>query len=402
MFELRATALRTAHPTAYSRRLGVLGLGFILCACTDAEPTLGSAAASTERDDALDRDVLDRDAGDARDANADPNPDLPGRPLRVVLDPDRETFVDLGIPASFDGERDSTEWDLMFTGWDIFTNSGPSGPGVGAAFGPSDPLELLFDTVPEVPLRADRSEGPLANWYAYDAGTVSSRQHIYGIRDGERLWKFQVLSYYGVVGETEVSAMYRVRYARVEPGAPGEVIELGEVDGTAGGFQGAVDARAGCLDLDSGEVRLLGAAELAEDRRWHLCFRRTQILLNSGLAGSRGVLGVDLDANEGDALEYAKQPAAAARTRFEAVDHAQLDAAGLSYRADDAIGSAFSGIWVADPGAAAVPSTGSWIVRGSDGERHYGLLFTEIEHGAEGLAETGPRAITLRVKPLRL
>lgn len=382
------------------RRVGVVCVGLVcggaFCgACGAEEAVLGPNSERAEEDRAA--------IADAGDAKADPNPELPGQPLRVVIEPGRDTYVDLATRTTLDVERDSTAWDLMFSGWDILTNSGPSGPGVGAAFGPSDPLELLFDTVPEVPLRADRAEGPLANWYTYEAGTVSSRRHIYGIRDAQRLWKFQILSYYGVVDGAEVSAMYRVRYARVEPQGSGEVLELTNVDGTAGGFQGAVDARAGCLDFDSGEVRLLGADELAEDVAWHLCFRRTQVLLNSGLAGSRGVLGVDLDASgEGDDRDVAMQSAAAELERFEAVDHAALDAESVSYRADDALSSAFSGMWVLDPGPEAVPSRGSWIVRGSDGEHHYGLLFTGIDNRAEGEADAGPRAVELRVKSLRL
>src|SRR5262245_58207395 len=64
-------------------------------------------------------------------------------PAFVKLDP--LSVVTIADPKT------SKDWDLQFTGWDVFTNSGLSGSGMCKAFGPLD-LDVFFETqVPDVP-----------------------------------------------------------------------------------------------------------------------------------------------------------------------------------------------------------------------------------------------------------
>src|SRR5262245_31273554 len=62
-----------------------------------------------------------------------------GEPLTIDVQPGQTVFVKLASLREVevrDPSAAGAEWDLAFTGWDVFTNSGPSGPGSGGAFGP--------------------------------------------------------------------------------------------------------------------------------------------------------------------------------------------------------------------------------------------------------------------------
>ncbi len=125
------------------------------------------------------------------------------RSVALSVDPDHRTFVELATPSVVDLEGDgetSIAWDIALQGRDVFTNGGISGPGDSSAFGPLSAPTFLSDTAPDVPLLLkDRAGGALIDWYDYDGDThqLFSRYHVYGLRDGERLFKLQVLGYYG-------------------------------------------------------------------------------------------------------------------------------------------------------------------------------------------------------------
>jgi hypothetical protein len=325
--------------------------------------------------------------------------ELPGEELVLRVEAGKATFVDLARAKVLNGDpEDSLDWDLAFRGWDVFTNSGPSGPGDGAGFGPTDELDYLFDGVPSVPfMRADTTGGAFLEWFDYDGENHAlwSRYHLYGVHDGDRLWKVQLLSYYGEDFGAPVGALYRFRYAEVGAAGVGETTEVLNLDGTAGYPDVSEDTGSGCIDLASGERQSLTPRESLESSTWDLCFRRDAIRVNGEQGGPGGVTAVDLDASRTseETLEDVK-----ARTpeselaRFEDLERDSLVDNTLNYRGDRVI-SIFGDAWFEGRGEAAEPARVSWLVRGADGEQQYLLVFREIRGSTEAAGE-----VTFRVR----
>ncbi len=344
------------------------------------------------------------DAGTApsdtkNEAGAAVDDGLPGTPTTLAIGTNSATFVDLSELGVVETERSALDWDLVFEGWRVFTNGGVSGPGRGAVFGPSDPLDLLFDTVPSVPLLQDKARGGLTDWFIYMGGTVSSRMHIFGIQDGAKYWKLQVLSYYGQDTTTgmEASALIELRYARMDDDGASEVIVVEGLDATSGGYGAVDDTTAGCLDLRTGESLLLDKEARQGSEEWHVCFQRTDAFVNGGLSGPGRVLAADLDRLSQIPLET-EADADAELARFEAVTLDELTDADVVYGADDGISSIFEDNWVDAAGPNAEPLDASWIVRGADGLEHFALLFT----GLQGATNESPGTVSLRVKQLTI
>jgi hypothetical protein len=322
--------------------------------------------------------------------------------LSVTVAAGRPTFVKLGVPAvvSVADPAASTEWDLSFQGFDVFTNGGISGPGLGAAFGPLPASVFAFPDDPiGVPfLIEDRAEGAFLRWYAYDGGThtIYSRYHVYGVRSRDVLYKLQVLSYYTEVAGAPVGARYRLRAASVDAGGSGATRELLDLDGTVDGGSTDPAAPSGCVTLDSEAFTLLSPDEAAASSDWDLCFRRDAISVNGELGGPGAVTAVDLQQGENEPLADVKAMTEADATdRFDAVDEAALTAPSLEYRGDYAT-SAFSSKWAdlaADP-PAPVTSAG-WLVVAADGRSRYLVGFDAFE----GATPDAPGTIDLFVHP---
>ena len=118
----------------------------------------------------------------------------------------------------------STDWDLMFHGYEILQNSGPNGIGECGAFQAygelSDPTDI--DELTTVPAGApffpdfvsSVFNGSLTDdsklWYDYDpqTHTLTSKGHVYVIDVGGAVYKMQIVSYYADVGGAPVSAHY--------------------------------------------------------------------------------------------------------------------------------------------------------------------------------------------------
>lgn len=331
-----------------------------------------------------------------------------GRELTLEVGADTSTFVDLDGARSLalddDDAARSTAWDLRFRGWDIFTNGGASGGGKGAAFGPlpftyfvaaSDPTDVPF-------LIEDKAAGAFRDWYLYDGQwhSLYSRFHVYGVKSGSRLFKLQLLGYYGDVQGAPVSALYRLRYAEVTPESNGDVTEISSLDATAGGLGGDDGAPSGCLSLVTGERLALTPAEAAESSAWDLSFRRDSISVNGGLGGPGDVTAVDLgaDASESETLDAieALTPENQAE-RFDGIDYAALTAPALKYRGDRIV-SAFSEAWVdpsSDPPSLAANDT--WLVVGADGKSRFLVAPTRLERATSA----APGRVVLRVVRVR-
>jgi hypothetical protein len=309
-----------------------------------------------------------------------------GAPLQLTVGPDSRTFVELTTPSAVavkGAGEGSIAWDIALQGRDVFTNGGISGPGSGKAFGPLSAPTYLSDTAPEAPLMLeDRAGGALLDWYKYVGSThqLYSRYHVYGLRDGERLFKFQVLSYYGELLGAPVSARYRVRYAEVTDAGLGDVHDVSGIDGTAGGSQVDDSQPSGCLNLDSEEVSALTQAEAAQSDAWQLCFRREGIAVNGGLSGPRGMEAVDLQAaltaDETEA-ELKARTAASEKALFDAQDFAALSDPSLVYRPDGVV-TAFARRWL-EPGSDPLALSESvWLVVGADGASKYLMRFSAL------------------------
>lgn len=234
-------------------------------ACSDTAGAKSDAGTSAEGGGA--------DGGDAFTGSAE---------LQVPVAAGR-VYVKLATPPAVVTPADPKTdkgWDLAFEGLDVFTNSGPSGSGSGAAFGPLEPIVFIDDAAPSVPfLSPDTTGGAFIRWWYYGGAAADhalyTRYHVYGIKDGDKTYKVQVLNYYGVRDGAPTSALYRVRWAEVTAAGSGPVNELADLDGTAGGPQGKPDAKSECLDLGTSARTMLTTAEARASSAWHLRGRAT-------------------------------------------------------------------------------------------------------------------------------
>jgi hypothetical protein len=314
---------------------------------------------------------------------------------------DRPTFVKLAAKTVVEvaDRTRSSDWDLLFQGFEIYTNGGISGPGAARAFGP---LPATYFAFPDDPISTpflieDRAEGAFLRWYAYDGSdhTIYSRYHVYGIRSDEVLYKLQVLSYYGEVAGAPVSARYRLRYAAVDENGSGEAREVGDIDATAPDGETNPNAPSGCVALATGESSLLTPAQASESLAWDLCFRRDSISVNGELGGPGAVTAVDLAEGADESIDdvQAITPGEAS-TRFEGVDFEALSAAELEYRGDYAT-SAFTKKWVDRTTAPPSPFPYAWMVVGADGSSRYLVGFDSFE----GATADAPGRLKLYVHP---
>lgn len=325
--------------------------------------------------------------------------------VQLSVEPDRRAFVELSGPRALeiegDGEK-SIAWDLAFQGRDVFLNGGVSGPGNASAFGPLSPPTFLSDTAPEVPLLLeDRPGGALLDWYDYGGEThqLFSRYHVYGLRDGERLFKLQILSYYGERLGTPLSAHYRIRYAEVFEDGVGELQELAEIDATAG--EDATDPRqpSACVDLDRQQVLPLTLEEAGQSDAWQLCFRRESIAVNGGLSGPRGMEAVDLqaDATAGETeADIQGRSEDSELPLFEAVDHAALTDDALTWTSDGVV-TAFGRRWLDAGREPAALSDSVWLVVAADGASKYLVRFESLDGD---LGDAGA-TLSLRAKAVK-
>ncbi|MCC6648361.1 MAG: HmuY family protein [Polyangiaceae bacterium] len=293
----------------------------------------------------------------------------------------------------------SRDWDLALQGYEVFTNSGPSGAGEGAAFGPLTKQECAGDRAPVVPfLWADRTGGAFLDWYAYDGAShlVYSRQHVYGVRAGDRAWKVQVIGYYGDQHGAPTPALYGVRYA--ELGGGDGAARTVQVDGTAGGVSAAPGAASGCLDLATGAVAALTEGEAQASTGWHLCFRRDAIIVNGEAGGPGGVVAADLSPGDAstETLDRVKALTAEQQlARFDAVTREDVAAAAM--RGDHVVSTFDREGWVDWTHGPPAPADAGWLVLDASGGNKSLVAFGAFE----GSTASSPGTVALRIKPVR-
>jgi hypothetical protein len=337
------------------------------------------------------------------DAGPDADTFNVGDELRVTVPESGRVFVKLGPPAvaNVADPQTSKDWDIAFEGLDVFTNSGPSGAsGQGSAFGPLDPVVFLDDVAPDgIPLFRDTTGGAFVRWWFYDgtAHALYSRMHVFGIKDGSRLFKVQVLGYYGDRSGAPVSGLYTIRYAEVLPNGSGPTTELAGLDGTAGGPSGAADAPSECIDLGTGARAMLSPTAALASTAWHLCFRRQDISVNGEKGGPRGVGAADVFADQTPNETLAQvqtRTADSEKPKFDGVDAAAL--ANLTFRGDRVV-SAFSDLWLERGVSPPAPRKMAWYVIGADGKRKYLIGFSRFENPTA----KSPGTVVMRVKSVK-
>jgi hypothetical protein len=323
-----------------------------------------------------------------------------GEELRIPVPDGQRVYVKLASPPAIVTPAAPTTdkvWDLAFEGLEVYTNSGPSGSGGASAFGPLDPIVFLADVAPETPfLSADRTGGAFLRWYAYDGGashTLYSRYHVFGVKDGDTIYRVQILTYYGQRDGTLVSALYKIRYGVV--GQPGK--EATDLDATAGGTKALPDAPIECIDLGTDKRMMLTPAAARTSRDWHLCFRREAIFVNGESGGPRNVGAIDLDAASTateQVSDVAKKTAESEAARFDAVNAASF--ANQTFRGDRIV-SAFTGLWLDRAATPPAPADSAWRVIGADGKTNYLVGFARFE----GATATSPGTIVMRSKVVK-
>lgn len=328
----------------------------------------------------------------------------PGSPKPSAV----EHRLDVEVPAEgrlladLDGPRVVTpdgagadKWDLAFQALDVFTNSGPSGPGAAAAFGPLDAASFEADVAPAVPfLVPDEVGGAFADWYLYDRHVLRTRFHVYAIKDGARFWKVQILGYYGDDVANPVSGTYTLRYAELVDGVTYPTSVLSGLEGTGGSEGAADDLPSECVNLGTGERKLMTAPEAQTDSTWHLCFRHASVVVNGGLSGALGVEAADLDSASTPtetADDIGRRTADTELRRFESIDYAAVVGQSVAY-IEDGVVSAFTHRWL--DATSAAPEPGAWLVHGSDGATAHLVVFDSLEPATVDSANT----VRLRLK----
>lgn len=372
-------------------------LGAASSGCSDSAGTKADAGATPP-------------GGPDAGTDAGENPFTASEELRVVLPPAAPTgrvYVKLASPPAIvtpaDGQGGTDKgWDLAFEGLDVFTNSGPSGGGSGSAFGPLDPITFVSDVAPVVPFLApDSTGGAFIRWWFYGGAAANhalyTRYHVYGIQDGAKQYKVQVLNYYGVRDGAPTSALYRVRWSEVTAAGPGPTKEAIDLDGTAGGAQAPANAKSECLDLGTSARAMLTPAEARVSSAWHLCFRRQDISVNGEVGGPRAIGAFDLDGEKTATetlAETLNKSNESEQPRFDAVNAQTL--LGKAYRGDRVV-SAFGTLWLERDVTPPAPSRSAWLVVGADGNAKYLVGFASFE----GATTTSPGTIVMRVKSVK-
>jgi hypothetical protein len=354
-----------------------------LAACSD---TAGSKADATRADAGA--------AGDGGAAFAS------GDEARIAVPATGRAYLKLGAPPGpvtpADPQTDRT-WDLAFEGFDVFTNGGPSGSGAAQAFGPLEPLVFIDDVAPQVPFMfPDKTGGAFIRWYYYEGApnhALYSRFHVFGVKDGDRSYKVQILAYYGERDGAPISALYRIRWAEVTAEGVKPTQEVANLDGTG---QGA-DAPGECIDLGTGARTMLTPAAARTSSAWHLCFRRQDISVNGELGGPRNVRAADLDlglTNDETVAQILGRTPESEQARFDAVDAKSFE--GHELRGDRIV-SAFSGSWLARGASPPAPAESAWLVVGADGKSKHLVGFSAFE----GATATSPGTVVMRVKAVK-
>jgi hypothetical protein len=151
-------------------------------------------------------------------ANAD-DKDLSGTVVEVSFDVGSSAaYFDFssGTTVTPADPSNSLDWDIKFYAYDIAQNSGPTGIGECRAFPAytelTDPTDInAFTAQPEAPMFPDIPSSVLTDWYNYTGPPLHqllSKEHVYLIKTGNKVYKMMIESYYKNVGGVATSGWY--------------------------------------------------------------------------------------------------------------------------------------------------------------------------------------------------
>jgi hypothetical protein len=248
-------------------------------------------------------------------------------------------------------------------------------------------------------LTADKTGGAFIRWYFYEGApnhALHSRFHVFGVKDGARLWKVQILTYYGERDGAPVAGLYKIRYAEVMPGGSGPIQEPPNIDGTAGGPQAGSNTASECIDLGTGARTMLTPTDARTSTAWHLCFRRQDIAVNGELGGPRNVGAIDFEADQlgvETLNQILNRTPDSERAKFDAINAQSYD--GQALRGDRVV-SAFSGLWIERGSNPPRPGNFAWLVVGANGKSNYLVGFTKFTGATDKTVGT----VSMSVKPV--
>ena len=129
-----------------------------------------------------------------------------------------------GMAVNPSNPSNTTTWDLGFSAYDVFQNSGPKGNGSCATFLAytelTDPTDInAFAAEPTgAPLFPDVPSSVMLDWYTYTGAPlhqILSNEHVYLINDGTDVYKLIIDSYYQNISGTPTSGWYTFRWAKL-------------------------------------------------------------------------------------------------------------------------------------------------------------------------------------------
>ena len=297
-------------------------------------------------------------------------------------------------------------WDLRAEGWNLFLNGGESGDGKAGGID----MELLDLDLPFEEMNKrnqlvwflffDSYACALSDWWWYGLDgthTLFSSYHTYVVRRGARDVAVQILDYYRVVDGLAAAGYPEVRWAEIPTDGSEPVVEVDDLDATAGGLSADPDDPANqwtYFSFEGGALPLTDAQALT-DPSWDLGWKRFNVKSNSGASGPGGVVTLDLDRARADTAD---DVLAATRDSELAPFLGAIDAFDPSANHEflqDAVQPVVRRWWMGRPGSDEDParlSVGRWfLVTDRDGE---GVAKLRVV-GFEGNDPAGPESVTI-------
>lgn len=157
------------------------------------------------------------------------SPDFIGQPDTLVFTDSTGSpvYVDFSTGSIVNpaDPRNSTDWDIAFTQWEVHQNNTVFGIGHAGTYEiwmeQTDPTDFgetaQAPTVPQAYF-PDQLGSVLTDWYNYDGNThtLTSKNHVYVINTGNGYYKLQITTYYKDINGSPVSGYYTFRWLELQ------------------------------------------------------------------------------------------------------------------------------------------------------------------------------------------
>lgn len=156
------------------------------------------------------------------------SPDFSGTPDTITFDGSGggPIYVDFSAGAVTNpaDPQTSLEWDILFDTYEIHQNNTIFGSGSAGAYAvwgdqtdPTDFAETMSaPTVPQAYF-PDQLGSVMTDWYNYDGNThtLTSKNHVYVIKDGTTYYKLKIVTYYKDISGTPVSGWFTLNWVEM-------------------------------------------------------------------------------------------------------------------------------------------------------------------------------------------